>query len=167
MRGMDMAESRNQIRDNFSRLLVGLFLNAPMNLRFAYDHPDQTDQGKADVLKVTGANGFLMSLFIDQTTRRPVLASYELAVPRRRSSDSDASSQDDSNQNSETRSQPQQQRVLLYFLDYHAFSEKGGGEVWLPQHILREVNGRTQEEWMLKKFKLNPKLDPKKFEQKS
>ncbi len=164
---MGAFEDRDQIRADFSRLLVALFLSPPSSetLQFKFDHEEEADAGKADDLKVTGSKGPLMDLLIDQKTHRPVMISYQAAAPRSFSSSRTQSRQGD---DEDTGSAPEKQlsTYQIYFSDYQAVSEKGVGEIYLPSRIAKMVGDHTQEEWIIKKFKLNSDLKPKKFEKK-
>jgi hypothetical protein len=161
--GLDAYQAPELIRNDFSRLLVGLFLSPPASLplQFSYDHEEETDYGKADVVKVTGPKGVLMNLFIDQKTRRPVLISYDAPTPRRNAGDSEGDEDAPA-----ARRQTQKPQIQIQFTDYQAVNEKGVGDVWLPHRIVKDSGERGQEEWLIKKYKLNPDLKPKKFEPK-
>jgi len=160
--GLDAYQAPELIRNDFSRLLVGLFISPPASLplQFIYDREDETDLGKADVVKVTGPKGLLMNLFIDQKTRRPVLISYDAPTPRRRADDSEGDEDYPG-----ARRQAQKPQIQIQFMDYQVVNEKGVGDVWLPHRIVKDF-GERQEEWLIKKYKMNPDLKPKKFEPK-
>ncbi len=160
---LDAYQSADLIRNDFSRLLVGLFLSPPASLplQFSYDREEETDLGKADVVKVTGPKGVLMNLFIDQKTRRPVMMSYDAPIPRRYAGDSEGD--EDA---SAARRPTQKPQVQIQFTDYQVVNEKGVGDVWLPHRIVKDSGARGQEEWLIKKYKLNPDLKVKKFERK-
>jgi len=165
---MDTPENKDLIRSDFSRLLIALALSPPAStaLQFKYDREDETDDGKADVLNVIGANGSLMDLFIDQKTHRPVMVTYKALMPAS-SAGNRSGSPRQSDDDSDADRKPPQRNFQIYFSDFQVVSEKGVGDVWLPHRIAKLMDGRTQEEWVIKKFKLNPDLKPKKFERKS
>ncbi len=164
---MDTPEYKDMIRADFSRLLIGLLLSphAGSAMQFTYDREETIDEGKTDVLKVTGPDNLLMDLYIDQKTHHPVMLSYKALMPHAFSS-SRSRSRRDEDEDSDMRTGKQERNFQIYFSDYQAVSEKGVGDVWLPHRMTKSVEGRTQEEWTFKKLKINPDLSPKKFERK-
>jgi hypothetical protein len=54
---------------------------------------------------------------------------------------------------------PAAPEIRLYFADFR----DEGGVMW-PHRIRRASNGETTEETTFDRFKLNAKIDPKKFE---
>ena len=58
------------------------------------------------------------------------------------------------------RSQPQAMVEFTLFFD--DWQETGG--IRFPHKLRRAIGGDTNEEWTVGKVKVNPKIDPKKFE---
>lgn len=137
-------------RTEYMRLSTAWLMAAPsgLPLEFAYDRELTTNQGKADAVRVTGPNDFIMWLIFDQTTHRPAMLTYREAQRGRRPS----------NDAEEAAREPQLVDIQLYLSDY-----KQVNNVWLPHQIVKASNGQVMEEWKLK-YKVNPNLKPKQFE---
>jgi hypothetical protein len=154
-------EMRRELHDEFSRLLVSLLLTAPASGPFDFtwegEVPGKENQ-KADVLMVRGPEDFIMGLYIDQTTHRPLMIRYRalmMAPPRSREE------AEKSRSDSETR-EAKPVDMQLYFEDYREVSK-----IRLPHRIIKTTGGQVTEEWKLSKYKINPDLKAKKFEKKS
>jgi hypothetical protein len=110
----------------------------------------EAQDGKADVLEVTPAEGPAMRLFVDQKTRMPLMVTWQGPQPRimvRRPGGSPPSPDDVTPGPEGT---PPQATFELRFEDYR---EVDG--VLLPHHISRGVNGSVNEEWTVKSYKVN------------
>ena len=103
----------------------------------------ESPQGKADVITVLGPNNFTANLLINQATHLPVMLSWVPPAPPARAGG--------------TPTAPLEQR--LYFADYR----DSGGVVW-PHRIRRAAGPDTTEETTFDRFRLNARIDPKKFE---
>ena len=66
------------VRQDFGRLTLGMFAgsfsSAP--LTFSYVGQDEMPQGKADVIDARGPDNFVVRLFIDSTSRLPIMVSW-------------------------------------------------------------------------------------------
>jgi len=60
------------------------------------------------------------------------------------------------------RERPQPVEITWFLADYKAVDG-----VMLPHRLSRSVDGSTFEEWEIKKYKLNPTIDPEQFKKKS
>jgi len=158
MQEMNSPAMREQVRADFTRLLVAWLLTSPASaqIEFSYEQERETRDGKADALRVTGANDFTMLLYVDQQTHRPVMLAYRALMPRR------AAGPRGAEEPSGNPREPELVDVQVYLSDYKAASK-----VFLPHRVVKTSNGQTAEEWEISKYKLNPDLKPKKFEQKS
>jgi hypothetical protein len=68
----------NQTKQDFARLMLGLFATAPQGypLTFSYFGQAEAPQGKADVVDVKGPANFAARLFIHAETHLPILLSW-------------------------------------------------------------------------------------------
>lgn len=153
-------EMRRELHDDFARLLVALLLTSPASAPFDFtwegEVPGKENQ-KADVLMVRGPEDFMMGLYIDQTTHRPLMIRYRaMMMPPRGREEAERSRSD---------SEPREAKPVdrqLFFEDYREVSK-----VWLPHRVVKTTGGQVTEEWKLSKYKINPDLKAKKFEKKS
>ncbi len=124
-------------RQDFARLTLGMFAGSfsALPLTFTLAGQAQAPEGKADVVDVRSAAGALGRLFIDSATHLPIMFSWP------------------------TTAQGKTTETRLYYGDYRETS----GVTW-PFRLKRAVGGDTVEETTFDKFKINTKIDPKKFE---
>lgn len=158
-------EMRRQIHDDLMRLLVVLGFAVPSSLQLDYQWESEVPakDGRADVLLVRGPEDFLLALFVDQTSHRPLAINYrtlQAQTPRSRE-EAEAMRNDP-----ESRA-PKLVEMQLHFEDYKNVSDKNVRNLWLPHKIIRTSNGQMLEELTLNKYKLNPGIKEKKFEQKN
>ncbi len=169
------------LQQDFARLMLGMFAGSSSSvpLTFTYVGTAEAPQGQADVLAVKGPANFAGRFFVYKTTHLPIMVSWQAApggpppgpsppsgpqggpvrrvappgaptpaMPSRTSSPGDAPSKD----LAETR---------LYFADYRDVD----GVKW-PFRIRRAVGADTIEETNVDRFRINVKIDPKKFDVK-
>lgn len=124
-------------RQDFARLTLGMFASSfsAFPLTFKLTGQAEAPEGKADVIEVKGADGFTARLFVSGVTHLPIMLSWQTAAQ---------------NKTTETR---------IYYADFRTTD----GVTW-PFLLRRAVNGETVEETTFDKFKINTKIDPKKFE---
>jgi hypothetical protein len=127
------------VKQDFARLTLAMFAAsfASYPLTFTYAGQGEAPQGKADVLDVKGAGDFTARLFIDQATHLPIMVSWQGASPRGGS-------------RGENR---------IYFADYRDVD----GMKW-PFRLRRALGAETVEETTFDRFRVNPRIDPKKFQ---
>lgn len=127
------------VKQDFARLTLALFATSfpSYPLTFTYVAEGDAPEGKADVLGVSGPENFSAQLVIHRDTHLPVLLMWQTAG----------------------RGQPAPTETRLYYGD---FRERDG--VKWPHRIRRAVGGQTVEETTFDRFRINPKIDPKKFE---
>jgi hypothetical protein len=97
----------------------------------------EAPEGKADVLEVATADG-PTRLFLDQQSHLPLMLTWQPAAAGRRGRGAD-------------QAPAQPPTVQLTVDDYKVVNG-----IKLPHHITRGLNGRTVEEWTVKRYKLNP-----------
>ena len=133
------------LKQDYARLMLGFFAASTdaFPLTFQRFGIAESPQGKADVITVLGPNNFTANLLINQQTNLPVMLSWVPASPPARGGVTP----------------PAQPEQRLYFADYR----DAGGVMW-PHRIRRAVGADTIEETTFDRFRLNAKIDPKKFE---
>jgi hypothetical protein len=174
----------NGLKQDFARLMLGLFAGSfrSFPLTFTYAGIAEAPQGQADVLDVKGPADFAAQFFVSKTTHLPIMVSWRApaaglprggppspnagrgsepsaaappsgpvpppspAAPARGSPANPAAGQ---NSPVETR---------LYFADYRDVD----GLIW-PFRIRRAIGADTVEETTFDRFRVNARIDPKKF----
>jgi len=133
------------VKQDFARLMLGLFASSygSYPLTFTYLAQAEAPQGKADVLDVKGPSAFAARFFIHSETHLPVMVSWEAKGPvdGGRGGPSGAVEQ------------------RLYFADYRDVDG-----LQLPFRIRRAVGSDTTEETTFDRFRINARLDPRRFE---
>ena len=172
-----------------SRLMLGWFaLTHPsLNAEFTYAGEAESPDGKADVIDAKNSDGFNARLFIDRETHLPLMVTYQGPQPRmvtaggpqrqarpggtpaaqpsaerremteeeRRRAQEEAEKQIAAMRNEP----PAMAEFTLFFDDW-----RDVGGIRFPHRMRRAIGGTTNEEWTVGKVKVNPKIDPKKFE---
>ena len=130
------------VRHEFARLMLGLFatsFEAPPPT-FGYAGQAEAPQGKADVIDVKGAPNFASRLFISSDTHLPIMVSWSGPPPGGRGG----------------AGPPVEQR--LYFGDYR---EVDGHQ--FPFRLRRASGGDTIEETTVDRFRINVRVDSRRF----
>ena len=163
-------------------------------VEYTYAGEAESPDGKADVIDAKNADGFAARLFIDRETHLPLMVTYQGPQPRmitaggpppaggpggavrpapglqrgemspeRRDMTEDErrkAREAAEKQFQELRTQPPAMvEFTLFFDDWRDVSG-----IRFPHKIRRASAGTTNEEWTVGKVKVNPKVDPKKFE---
>jgi hypothetical protein len=185
------AQNRGRViaaRQDFTRLSLGLLLNSlPVYpVTFAFAAQAAAPQGTADVLDVTGEGGFTARLFIHHETHLPIMVSWQApptsvilttpgqpppanvpagavlvpgpAAPAATASqeEKDAYTKTTNDLRRAAQARPVENR--LYYADY-----RNVDGVQLPFRIRRAIGTDTTEETTFDRFRLNTKIDPRKF----
>ena len=178
-------------RHDISRLMLGWFgmTHPSLSAQYTYAGEAESPDGKAYVIDVKTADGFAARLFIDEATQLPLMLTYQgpqprivtaggprltpggaqpapqgqprQAAPQQMSDDERkklAADADKQIREMETQS-PKMVEYTLFFEDWR---EEDG--IKFPHALRRASSGTTTEEWTVNKVKVNPKIDPKKFE---
>lgn len=159
------------LKQDFTRLMLGMFATASPSypLTFTYVAEAEAPQGKADVLEGKGPGGFTVRLFVSRDTHLPVMVTWTAPAPPGRGAPggrgvpaappgrgvpgpAGASGAPGAGQ-----SAPPENR--LYFADYRDVDG-----LQFPFRLRRAVGADTVEETTFDRFKLNSKIDPKRFE---
>jgi hypothetical protein len=178
----------NTAKQDFARLALGLFAGSletfPMTFSFAARA--EAPQGSADVLDVRGPGNFTLRLFIQGDTHLPVMVSWQapptgvvmttpdqpkpktvapgaviVAAPAAppasaTQEDKDKYSKELAALRAKTMATPIEYR--LYYADYRDVD----GVKW-PFRLRRAIGPDTTEETTFDRFRLNSKIDPRKF----
>jgi len=178
------------VRQDFARLALGLFASSfsSVPLTFTYAGVAEAPQGKADVIDVKGAPNFAARLFINAETHLPIMITWTPPAPPQRGGpgrgpadgrgpgargdgppqaaargdgppsrgDAPAASGQAPMAGRGPAGPPPETR--LYFGEYR----ETGGLQW-PFRLRRAVGPDTVEETTFDGFKINGKIDPKKF----
>jgi hypothetical protein len=164
-------------RADISRLMLGWFAMAlpALDVRYSYAGEAESPDGKAHVLDAKAADGFSARLFIDQDTHLPLMVTYQGAPPRvvtredRRPGGGGREMSDDERRRLRAEAEqdvkrlqserPAMVEMTLFFEDWRA-----AGGVQFPHKIRRAAAGTTHEEWTVNRARINPTIDPKRFE---
>ncbi len=134
------------VKQDFARLMLAMFATSFSGypLTFAYVGQAEAPQGKADVLEAKGAENATMRLFITQATHLPILITWQAPPPPGRGGPP------------QPPAAPKEMR--LFFADYREVD----GMKW-PFRLRRAEGADTVEETSFDRFRVNAKIDPKKF----
>jgi hypothetical protein len=174
-------------RQELSRLMLGWFgaAHPALNARYSYAGEAESPDGKAYVIDVTNADGFAARLFIDEQTHLPLMVTYRGPQARvvtrggprggdgapgaqretRQLSDEERKKLTDDAQRLAEDAQRQPPAMVDYTLYFDDWREVDG--IKFPHRLRRAAAGATTEEWNINKVRVNPKIDPKKFEASS
>ena len=135
------------VRQDFARLMLGLFATsfAGYPLTFTYVGQAEAPQGKADVLDAKGAQNVTMRLFVDRSTHLPIMITWQAPAPPPRGGQPAAPAAS--------------QESRLFFADYRDVD----GIKW-PFRLRRAQGADTVEETIFDRFKVNAKIDARKFQ---
>lgn len=178
------------VPQDFVRLTLGMFAgsfsSAP--LTFSYVGQDDMPQGKADVIDARGPDNVVVRLFIDSTSRLPIMVSWvPPAAPVRpgavmtgaaRGAGAETQPGGPSPRQAGGAAAPQTERAAapepsppqgappgkpvesrIYYEDYR---EVDG--LRLPFRLRRTAGGETVEETIVDRYRINPDIDQRRFE---
>jgi hypothetical protein len=126
-------------KQDFAKLWLGMFAASVTTfpVTFTYAGVAEAPQGQADVLEVKGPDNFSARLFVFRETHLPVMLTWE--GPGRGAS------------------APVENR--LYYADYRDVDG-----MKLPFRLRRAVGAETLEETTFDRFRINARIDPRRFE---
>jgi hypothetical protein len=176
------------VKQDYARLALGLFAASPAYpLTFAYAAVAEAPQGRADVLDVKGEGNFVLRYFINAETRLPIMVTWTTPptnvivtvpgqpppasvapgavvvpgppapAPGASKEETDKYTKDVLALRSKAQATPVENR--LYFADYRDVDG-----VKFPFRLRRAIGTETTEETTFDRFRVNPKIDPRKFE---
>ena len=147
-----------RLRAEFARLQLALLLRpaAPV----AYIGIAEAEDGRADVIEMQ-VDGSPVRLFVDQESHAPLMLTYEAPVPRMvtRAPGSGPPTPEEIQ-----RMRSQAPAMATHEMRFDEFKEVGG--VLLPHVVTIGRDGAITEEWTLDEVRVNPSLDPGRFEKK-
>lgn len=186
---MDPRRARLQsVKQDYARLALGLFADATgYPLTYSYAAVAEAPQGRADVLDIKGEGNFTARLFIHSETRLPIMVTWTtpptnvivtvpgqpppatvapgaVVVPGPPAPAKDAPKEEMDKYSKEVlaiRAKAQASPVenRLYFADYRDVDG-----LKLPFRLRRAIGAETTEETTFDRYRLNAKIDPRKFE---
>lgn len=158
------------LKQDFTRLTLGMFAGsfASYPLTFTRVGIAESPQGKADIIEAKGPDNFTARLFISQDTHLPVMLTWAAparpatgarpggpAMPGATATAPPAAA----GATAPAAAPPAPPENRLYFAD---FRDVDGMQ--LPFRLRRATGSETTEETTFDRYKLNAKIDPKKFE---
>ena len=179
------------LRQDFVRLTLGMFASSfpSYPLTFSYAGEAEAPEGKADVVDVKGPGTFAARLFISNQTHLPLMLSwttpavlvpvmagqappatlapgavvFEIPGPVPAATATPEERQKYQTEVTAARAKAQQQarptENRIYYADYRDVDG-----LKLPFRLRRAIGATTTEETTFDRFRLNAKIDPKKFE---
>lgn len=184
---MDKAALR-AARQDVSRMMLGWFGMAHPALAVTYTYAGEAESpdGKADVIDVKDADGFNVRMFIDQQSHLPLMLTYQ--GPQRRivtaggpmvaspgggqgqrsgqpMTDEERKKMNENVQKQIEQARSQPPTMVEYRLYFADWTDVDG--IKFPMKLQRATAGTTDEEWTITKVKVNPRIDPKRFDGQS
>jgi hypothetical protein len=146
------------VKQDFARLALGMFAGsfAGYPLAFTYVGQAEAPQGKADVLEAKGAPNLTMRFFVTQATHLPIMISWQGAAPGGGRGAAPGRGPVPPAAAAPAGPPPENR---LYFADYRDVD----GMKW-PFRLRRALGADTVEETTIDRFRVNAKIDPKKFQ---
>jgi hypothetical protein len=180
------------LKQDFVRLTLGMFATSFSSypLTFTLDGQAEAPQGKADIIEVKGAGTFALKFFVNDETHLPIMVSWTmpatnvvLVVPgqpapenlppgsikvdvppapsptaTQEEKDKYAKDLQDLRKKALTGAKPVEYRI--YYADYRDI----GNGLKFPFRLRRAIGTETVEETNFDNFKINSRIDPRKFE---
>ena len=180
------------VKQDFARLTLGLFATSfsAYPLTFSFYGQAEAPQGKADVIDVKGPGTFTVRLFVDAATHLPIMVGWQtnptpanivllaegqpkpatlapgaivVNVPVAPAASAPQEEKDKYAKDvaaARTKAMTENKiENLIYYADY-----RDTDGLKFPYRLRRAIGKDTIEETTLDRFRLNAKIDPKKFE---
>jgi hypothetical protein len=146
------------VKQDFARLMLGMFASSypSFPLTFAYVAQAEAPEGKADVLDVRGPANFTARLFVNAQTHLPIMLSWRVQAPPARAG-AGAPPAGAAPPGAPPAAAPVENR--MYFADYRDVDG-----LKLPFRIRRATGSDTTEETTFDRFRINVRIDAKRFE---
>jgi hypothetical protein len=173
---------RRNLQSEVSRLLIALLLRS--DAPFRWIGTAQAPEGSADVLEVKTPDGVATRVFIDTATRMPLMMSWTGPAGRGfggRGGRRGQASPDQGAASPEGRASPDQPappagggaepaqgrargaQGAPATLEMHLAEYKTVNGIRLPHLITRGASGETNEEWVIRDYKINPSFKSNTF----
>jgi hypothetical protein len=155
-------------KQDFARLALGMFATSfsGFPLTFTYVGQAEAPQGKADVLEAKGPANFTARLFVYRDTHLPIMVSWQGAAAPARGRDGGPAAGRAApppagvgGGAAPAAAPPQGPENRLYYADYRDVDG-----MKFPFRLRRAVGTDTVEETTFDRFRINTKIDPKRFE---
>jgi hypothetical protein len=142
------------LKQDFARLTLGMFATSfsAYPLTFVYVGEAEAPQGKADVIDAKGPNNFTLRLFIAKDTHLPIMVTWQGAPAGRGARGAPGRGGAEG-----APAAPPENR--FYFADYRDVDG-----MQFPFRLRRAAGTDTVEETTFDRFRVNAKIDPKRFE---
>lgn len=173
------------LKQDFARLTLGMFATSfsAYPLTFSYVGEAEAPQGKADVVDAKGPGTVTLRLFIAKDTHLPIMVTWTAPAPPQRGGRGDAGRGDAGGHGAPAPSAPAgaapapampapaapgargqaapsaPPQNIIYFADYRDVDG-----MQFPFRLRRAVGPDTVEETTFDRYKVNAKIDPKRFE---
>jgi hypothetical protein len=157
------------LKQDFARLMLGLLATSysAYPLTFSYVAEAEAPQGTADVLEAKAADGFAMRVFISTSTHLPLMVTWQPPAPARgpsRGGPPPVAPKLPGAEGGLAAPKPSSGEGVapesrLYFAEYQDVNG-----LQLPFRIRRAAGADTIEETTFDRYRINAKIDPKKFE---
>jgi hypothetical protein len=160
------------VKQDFARLTLGMFATSFTSFPLTFDYVAQAEapEGKADVLDVKGPANFTARLFVSAQTHLPIMVSWRAQAPPARAGGPGgrggpaaappaqaAAGSPPPGGLPGTPPAPVENR--MYFADYRDVDG-----LKLPFRIRRAVGSETTEETTFDRFRINARIDARRFE---
>jgi hypothetical protein len=163
------------VKQDFARLMLGMFASSFTSFPLTFDYVAQAEapEGKADVLDVKGPANFTARLFVNAQTHLPIMVSWRAQAPPARGggppapagaggappAQAGAGGPPPAAPAAPQGTPPAAVENRLYFADYRDVDG-----LKLPFRIRRAVGSETTEETTFDRFRINARIDPRRFE---
>ncbi|MBL8151886.1 MAG: hypothetical protein JNN15_18335 [Blastocatellia bacterium] len=143
---------------DLGRRTLGLLLQTPENLpvTFSYVGGVETKNGSADLIDVSGSNGFKAQLYLDSRTHLPVMLTYKSLEPiflriNKQQGESREELQQKLREKIRNIEEGELKTVEITFSDHRSVDG-----IMLPFHVTKSVEGKLIEELNVEKYEVNP-----------
>src|SRR5688572_4947286 len=178
------------VKQDFARLTLGMFATSFSAYPLSFGHAGQAEapEGKADVLDVKGAGNFSARFFIDSKTHLPLMLSwttppnlvpvvagqkppanlppgavtFETPMPPPDSATPEQKQQFEADALAARKKAMASARPTEHRMYYADYRDVDG--LKLPFRIRRAIGATTVEETLFDRYRINAKVDPRKFE---
>ena len=175
------------IKQDFVRLTLGMFAGSFTSYPLTFVRAGQAEapQGTADIIDVTGAGNFALRFFINSQTHLPIMVSWMMpatsvvmAVPgdpapkdllpgavvvQAPPPPGSAATKEEQAKYAKTIQDLRRKARVEYRVYYADYRDVGNG-LRFPFRLRRAIAGETVEETNFDAFRINARIDPRKFE---
>ena len=161
-------------KQEFARMALGMFGQsvAGYALEYSYSGTAEAPDGKADIINVKGSADFAGKLFIDQKTHLPLMFTWMAKEPLVMNQSmgrpgGPATSQEERDKvmadlQARMKEAEANRKVVEYRMFYSDYQSVDG--LHLPHTFQQAIGSNPTNEVTIEKYKVNPKIDPKRFE---